>query len=199
MQPYTFAGDCQMSQALQMFIEEKGMEIMKKNLYKHFVLHVSSLFEFGIIDPGQVLDAISQMQELILEQNHWSEKSENNPETPVAKLEKDRKAPRKIIPVKESCSKTYIATVHDLDGSFCIPIEEIESEPIESKIELESKKTKIELESKESKPVSAIGRAIQRLKAKKTLQPESIDTKIEVPTVQKANMAKDSKTRTRCL
>ena len=84
--------------------------------------------------------------------------------------------------------------MHDLDGSFCIPIEEIESESIEmkiepeskntkneleskkTKIELESKKTKIELESKESKPVSAIGRAIQRLKAKKTPQPESIDT-----------------------
>ena len=75
--------------------------------------------------------------------------------------------------------------MHDLDGSFCIPIEEIESESIEMKIEpeskntkneLESKKTKIELESKESKPVSAIGRAIQRLKAKKTPQPESIDT-----------------------
>ena len=133
MQPYTFAGDCQMSQALQMFIEERGMEILEKNLYRHFVLHVSSLFEFGIIDPGQVLDAISQMQEFILEQNHWSEKIENNHETPVAKLEKDRKAPRnKKIPVKESNSKTYIATVHDLDGSFCIPIEEIESEPIES-------------------------------------------------------------------
>ena len=188
MQPYTFAGDCHMSQALQMFIEERGIEIMEKNLYRHFVLHVSSLFEFGIIDPGQVLDAISQMQEFILEQNHWSEKIEKNPETPVAKLEKDRKAPRKIIPVKESNSKTYIATVHDLDGSFCIPIEEIESESIEMKIETESKKTRIEPESKktkiepesmESKPVSAIGRAIQRLKAKKTPQPEAIDTKIE--------------------
>ena len=119
MQPYTFAGDCQMSQALQMFIEEKGMEILEKNLYRHFVLHVSSLFEFGIIDPGQVLDAISQMQEFILEQNHWSEKIENNPETPVAKLEKDRKAPRKeIIPVKESNSKTYIATGKSLSEAL---------------------------------------------------------------------------------
>ena len=90
MQPYTFAGDCQMSQALQMFIQEKGMEILERNLYRHFVLHVSSLFEFGIIDPGQVLDAISQMQDFILEQNPWSEKIENNPETPVAKLEKGK-------------------------------------------------------------------------------------------------------------
>ena len=118
MQPYTFAGDCQMSQALQMFIEERGMEILEKNLYRHFVLHVSSLFEFGIIDPGQVLDAISQMQEFILEQNHWSEEIENNPETPVAKLEKGRKAPRKIIPVKESNSKTYIATGKSLSEAL---------------------------------------------------------------------------------
>ena len=118
MQPYTFAGDCQMSQALQMFIQEKGMEILERNLYRHFVLHVSSLFEFGIIDPGQVLDAISQMQEFILEQNHWSEEIENNPETPVAKLEKGKKAPRKIIPVKESNSKTYIATGKSLSEAL---------------------------------------------------------------------------------
>ena len=88
---------------------------IKKNLYRHFVLHVSSLFEFGIIDPGQVLDAISQMQEFILAQNHWSEKIEKNP---VAKLEKDRKAPRKIIPVKESNSKTYIATGKSLSEAL---------------------------------------------------------------------------------
>ena len=52
-----------------MFIEEKGNEILEKNLYRNFALHVCNLFEFGVIDPTQVFTTIKQMQKFSPDQN----------------------------------------------------------------------------------------------------------------------------------
>ena len=38
-----------MNLALKMFIEEKGKELLEKNLYRNFVVHVCNLFEFGVL------------------------------------------------------------------------------------------------------------------------------------------------------
>ena len=35
-----------------MFIEEHGEELMSKGLYKNYLLHISNLFEFGVLPPG---------------------------------------------------------------------------------------------------------------------------------------------------
>ena len=41
-----------------MFIEEKGKDILEKNLYKNFVIHVCNLFEFGVISSTEVFDTV---------------------------------------------------------------------------------------------------------------------------------------------
>jgi len=69
VQHYTFVGDCQMPQALKMFIEEKGEEIVRKNLYRNFSLHLINLYEFGIIGSAHVFTAQSRMQEFVLKRN----------------------------------------------------------------------------------------------------------------------------------
>jgi len=63
VQHFVFVGNCQMSMALEMFIEEKGNEIFEKNLFRNFVLHVCNLFEFGVINPDQAFSTIKQIKE----------------------------------------------------------------------------------------------------------------------------------------
>ena len=53
-----------------MFIEEKGKELLEKNLYRNFVLHVCNLFEFGVLGPAHVFSSISRMQEFIREDGY---------------------------------------------------------------------------------------------------------------------------------
>ena len=67
---FRFVGDCQMNLALKMFIDEKGKELLEKNLYRNFVLHVCNLFEFGVLGPGHVFTAITRMQKFLSERNH---------------------------------------------------------------------------------------------------------------------------------
>ena len=52
LQHYIFVGDCQIPLAIKMFIEEHGEELMSKGLYKNYLLHISNLFEFGVLPPG---------------------------------------------------------------------------------------------------------------------------------------------------
>ena len=51
-QHYTFVGDCQIPLAIKMFIDENGKELIAKGLYKNYLLHISNLFEFGVLAPG---------------------------------------------------------------------------------------------------------------------------------------------------
>ena len=59
-----------MNLALKMFIEEKGREVLEKNLYRNFVLHVCNLFEFGVLGPGHVFTAITRMQKFATDRSH---------------------------------------------------------------------------------------------------------------------------------
>lgn len=59
-----------MNLALKMFIDEKGKELLEKNLYRNFVLHVCNLFEFGVLGPGHVFTAITRIQKFVNERNY---------------------------------------------------------------------------------------------------------------------------------
>ena len=59
-----------MTNALKMFIEEKGREVLAKGLYRNFVLHVCNLFEFGVLGPGHVFTAIHRMQKFVVDKDH---------------------------------------------------------------------------------------------------------------------------------
>ncbi|XP_055529889.1 polycomb protein suz12 isoform X2 [Wyeomyia smithii] len=62
---FGYVGDCQIPIALEMFIECRGRELLKKNLYRNFVLHMSSMFDFGLVSPEVMQKAIRKMQKLL--------------------------------------------------------------------------------------------------------------------------------------
>jgi len=62
VQKYTYVGDCQMPQALKMFIEERAHMIVQKGLYRNFILHLVNLSEFGVIGAAHIFTAISKLQ-----------------------------------------------------------------------------------------------------------------------------------------
>lgn len=57
-----------MGLALQMFLDAHGQELLRRNLYRNFILHLSNLYDFGIIAPATVLRTISSLQ-LILQRS----------------------------------------------------------------------------------------------------------------------------------
>ena len=54
-----------MPQALKMFIDDRGQEVIQKNLYRNFVLHLINLYEFGVVGPAHVFTAVSRLQDLL--------------------------------------------------------------------------------------------------------------------------------------
>lgn len=48
-----------------MFLQEKGKELLKKNLYRNFVLHMCTLFDFGLVSPVTVFTTMQKLQEII--------------------------------------------------------------------------------------------------------------------------------------
>ncbi|KAK0089995.1 hypothetical protein PV325_004128 [Microctonus aethiopoides] len=62
-----YVGDCQIPLACQMFLETKGKELLMKNLYRNFILHVNSLFDFGLIGAVILYQTIQKLQEMMKE------------------------------------------------------------------------------------------------------------------------------------
>lgn len=60
-------GDCQIPLACAMFIQMRGRELLEKNLYKNFVLHMCSLHDFGLVSPEILYQTIQRLQDLIKE------------------------------------------------------------------------------------------------------------------------------------
>ena len=51
--------------ALQMFLQDHGEELLRRNLYRNFVLHVCNLYDFGIVGPATVLRTITSVQQIL--------------------------------------------------------------------------------------------------------------------------------------
>ncbi|KAG8042302.1 hypothetical protein G9C98_004936 [Cotesia typhae] len=64
---YGYVGDCQIPLACQMFLDFKGKKLLMKNLYRNFLLHMSSLFDFGLISPVILYQTIQKLQEIMKE------------------------------------------------------------------------------------------------------------------------------------
>lgn len=60
-----YVGDCQLPLVCDMFLKEKGREIIQKNLYRNFVLHMCSLFDYGLISPEVLYNSIKKLQGII--------------------------------------------------------------------------------------------------------------------------------------
>ncbi|XP_016971140.1 polycomb protein Su(z)12 isoform X1 [Drosophila rhopaloa] len=60
-----FVGDCQLPIACEMFLDAKGNEIVRKNLYRNFILHMCSLFDYGLIAAETVYKTVQKLQGLL--------------------------------------------------------------------------------------------------------------------------------------
>lgn len=60
-----FVGDCQIPLACTMFVEHKGKELLLKNLYRNFVVHMSSLFDFGLVSAVCLYTTLKKLQEMV--------------------------------------------------------------------------------------------------------------------------------------
>lgn len=58
-------GDCQISLALSMFVESKGRDILRKNLYRNFMLHLCNLCDLRLISPVTFYTTIQKLQDII--------------------------------------------------------------------------------------------------------------------------------------
>lgn len=60
-----YVGNTQIPLACEMFIELKGKELLQKNLYKNFTMHLCNLFDYGIISPDDYYKSIQKLQKLL--------------------------------------------------------------------------------------------------------------------------------------
>lgn len=60
-----FVGDCQLPLACEMFLDAKGHEIVRKNLYRNFILHMCSLFDYGLIAAETVYKTVQKLQGML--------------------------------------------------------------------------------------------------------------------------------------
>lgn len=62
---FRYVGDIQIPLACDMFIELKGQELLDKNLYKNFMMHMCNLFDYGVISPEDYYKTIQKLQMLL--------------------------------------------------------------------------------------------------------------------------------------
>lgn len=62
---FGYVGDCQIPLACSMFIQHKGKDLLLKNLYRNFVVHMCSLFDFGLISPVTLYNTMKKLQDLV--------------------------------------------------------------------------------------------------------------------------------------
>lgn len=49
-----FVGDCQISLACDLFLVEKGKELLEKDLSRNYIVHLCALFNFGLLSPRDI-------------------------------------------------------------------------------------------------------------------------------------------------
>ena len=62
---FSYVGDIQIPLACDMFIDIKGKELLKKNLYKNFVMHMCNLSDYGLVSPEVQYKTIQKLQCLL--------------------------------------------------------------------------------------------------------------------------------------
>ncbi|RZF43138.1 hypothetical protein LSTR_LSTR012558 [Laodelphax striatellus] len=60
-----FVGDCQIPLASTMFLKDRGHELLMKNLYRNFVLHMCNLFDFGLVSPVTVYTVVQNLRDML--------------------------------------------------------------------------------------------------------------------------------------
>ncbi|XP_059053735.1 polycomb protein suz12-B isoform X2 [Achroia grisella] len=71
---YNYVGDCQIPIACQMFLQMKGKELLEKNLYRNFILHMCSLHDFGLLSPVALYQTIQMLNQMLADNAEAKEK-----------------------------------------------------------------------------------------------------------------------------
>ncbi|KPI97253.1 hypothetical protein RR46_09160 [Papilio xuthus] len=71
---YNYVGDCQIPLACQMFLQMKGKELLEKNLYRNFILHMCSLHDFGLLSPVALYQTIQRLNQMLADNAEAKEK-----------------------------------------------------------------------------------------------------------------------------
>lgn len=59
---HNFVGYTQMALASEMFVNEHGHELLAKNLYRNFLLHLTNLHDYDMLTSGQMYSIVQQLQ-----------------------------------------------------------------------------------------------------------------------------------------
>lgn len=59
---HNFVAYTQMALASEMFVSEHGDEILAKNLYRNFVLHLTNLHDYDMLTSGQMFSIVKKLQ-----------------------------------------------------------------------------------------------------------------------------------------
>lgn len=62
-----FVGDCQTALACEMFVEQHGREVLAKNLYRNFVVHLCSLYDYGLVSSEAFHKVVQRLQRCLNE------------------------------------------------------------------------------------------------------------------------------------
>lgn len=68
---FSFVGDCQIAHAVNIFVEENGQEIIRRKLFKNFVVHLTNLSDFGLLSTSSMLSTIRKLQEIATDTNDF--------------------------------------------------------------------------------------------------------------------------------
>ncbi|CAH2090954.1 unnamed protein product [Euphydryas editha] len=71
---YNYVGDCQIPLACQMFLQMKGKELLEKNLYRNFILHMCSLHDFGLLSPVSLYQTVQMLNQMLADNAEAKEK-----------------------------------------------------------------------------------------------------------------------------
>ncbi|ODM96089.1 Polycomb protein suz12-A [Orchesella cincta] len=83
---YNYVGDCQIPLACKRFVEYHGKELIQKNLYRNLCLHLTNLFDFGLLTPHGVHTTIQLLHSQMKESNSAPSLRENWKVAQVNKL-----------------------------------------------------------------------------------------------------------------
>lgn len=59
---HNFVGYTQMALASEMFVDEHGDELLVKNLYRNFVLHLTNLHDYDMLTSGEMFSIVQKLQ-----------------------------------------------------------------------------------------------------------------------------------------
>lgn len=69
-----YVGDCQIPIACQKFLQMKGKELLEKNLYRNFILHMCSLHDFGLLSPVALYQTNQMLNQMLADNAEAKEK-----------------------------------------------------------------------------------------------------------------------------